>query len=926
LAHLKKTLKIEKCRRGHHVALAFMALVLGGVFASSTFASDQTIDSTYEYAWEENVGWISLNCSNDSSCGSNNYAVANNGSGTLSGYGWSDTAGWVNFNPTYGGVSINASSGEFTGYAWGENIGWISFNCSNDSSCGTNNYKVETAAGASSGGGSGIQVSSRIDTLSNSQPSATSNHSFAFTTNTQITGSSTITLTYPGAFTIPGALNCGDVDAATSSQFNFNYPSCAATATAWGFSISGPALILQAPTDSTSTVHVATGTPITIKIGSNATYQQTGTHWITNPSTVGTYTITVGGTFGGSGNMLVSINAGQTVQATVAENLSFTVSSVQAANCTADDGATVTKIDSVGGTQASSTIFSYTGAGASWTVPVGVNSITINAKGAGSGAGGPRGGSSTGTLAVTPGTTYYINIGGTAGYNGGGSTGYGNSVGAGMTWFSASSTFSLSASPSIILVAGGAGGQGYDDYPGSGGGLTGGDEAPPGEAKGGTQTSGGANGITNCGTTTPSGFGQGGGAAGGGGGGGWYGGGTGSCEFGYYAGGGGGGSGYVKSTLTNASTTQGAGAASGTNGSLTLTYAVTLPPAVPFGFISPNTFYQGCQDLIVSTNALAGYSLSVQEKYAMRTANGLYTIPDTTCDAGDCSVVTATTWVTPTNYGLGHTCKNITGSDCNASYGTGADSGKKFKPIPQQNAGTAFPTTGILDNFNRDDENPLANGTWTCPMQTGLNNLQLVSNQVNTPSGSANCYWSASSFGPDTETYVKVAAKPTANGLCVALAARISGAGGSISGYWGEFCTQSGTDTWDLYRFDNGTPTHIGTQGTAELTNGDSMGLQVMGNSVKLYYKPASGSWTVMSSATNSTYSGSGRIGLHMEDIPSQTDDFGGGTIGSATMIMSNSGPVASTTGRAKYRLSISPGQTAGTYTTVITYTILGTF
>jgi hypothetical protein len=73
---------------------------------------------------------------------------------------------------------------------------------------------------------------------------------------------------------------------------------------------------------------VATGTQVTIKVGTNATFQDTGTAWITNPSAPGVCTISVGGTFGGSGNLLVSINSGQTVQARVAENLSFTVNSV----------------------------------------------------------------------------------------------------------------------------------------------------------------------------------------------------------------------------------------------------------------------------------------------------------------------------------------------------------------------------------------------------------------------------------------------------------------------------------------------------------------------------------------------------------------------------------------------------------------------
>jgi hypothetical protein len=122
---------------------------------------------------------------------------------------------------------------------------------------------------------------------------------------------------------------------------------------------------------------------------------------------------------------------------------------------------------------------------------------------------------------------------------------------------------------------------------------------------------------------------------------------------------------------------------------------------------------------------------------------------------------------------------------------------------------------------------------------------------------------------------MKINTKP-ANGFCLALVARISGAGGSISGYWGESCSVAGTDTWDLYRFDSGSPTHLGTQGTAELTDGDSIGLEVIGNNIKLYYKPAAGSWTLKTSATDATYSGPGRIGINLED--GFADDFGGGT------------------------------------------------
>ena len=42
-------------------------------------------------------------------------------------YAWGENVGWISFAPTGGGVCID-SSGKFIGKAWGENIGWISFN------------------------------------------------------------------------------------------------------------------------------------------------------------------------------------------------------------------------------------------------------------------------------------------------------------------------------------------------------------------------------------------------------------------------------------------------------------------------------------------------------------------------------------------------------------------------------------------------------------------------------------------------------------------------------------------------------------------------------------------------------------------------------------------------------------------------------
>jgi hypothetical protein len=105
------------------------------VFASTT---DGTIDSTYKYAWGENIGWINFGCSN---C---NVHITDS---TLTGYAWSDNYGWINLNPTTSGVKNN-NEGTLSGYAWGEKLGWINFNGATINSSGV-------FAGSASGDNSG---------------------------------------------------------------------------------------------------------------------------------------------------------------------------------------------------------------------------------------------------------------------------------------------------------------------------------------------------------------------------------------------------------------------------------------------------------------------------------------------------------------------------------------------------------------------------------------------------------------------------------------------------------------------------------------------------------------------------------------------------------------------------------------------------
>ncbi|MFA5075950.1 MAG: hypothetical protein WC480_00860 [Patescibacteria group bacterium] len=96
-------------------------LVIGFLVAypaiSLASTTDGTIDSTYKYAWGENIGW--LNFGNEGG----DIHVTDNG---LTGYAWSANYGWINLDPTTSGVA-NDGEGDLSGYAWGENLGWIDF-------------------------------------------------------------------------------------------------------------------------------------------------------------------------------------------------------------------------------------------------------------------------------------------------------------------------------------------------------------------------------------------------------------------------------------------------------------------------------------------------------------------------------------------------------------------------------------------------------------------------------------------------------------------------------------------------------------------------------------------------------------------------------------------------------------------------------
>ena len=113
--------------------------------------------------------------------------------------------------------------------------------------------------------------------------------------------------------------------------------------------------------------------------------------------------------------------------------------------------------------------------------------------------------------------------------------------------------------------------------------------------------------------------------------------------------------------------------------------------AVPFGSITSfSNFYYAAQTHYVSTNAQAGYTVTVQSNGLL--TSGANTIPNTSCDSGPCTVSTAQPWTSASNNGFGYTVADITGTD--ATSGFGANAGTYFKQFDSAAPQTIMSNTG----------------------------------------------------------------------------------------------------------------------------------------------------------------------------------------------------------------------------------------
>ena len=188
-----------------------------------------------------------------------------------------------------------------------------------------------------------------------------------------------------------------------------------------------------------------------------------------------------------------------------------------------------------------------------------------------------------------------------------------------------------------------------------------------------------------------------------------------------------------------------------------------------------------------------------------------------------------------------------------------------------------FPTTAVLDDFDRDDEGPPPSASWTS--QAGEDGLLVLSDQCAGEDSNNDCFaWWNTEYGSSSEVYVTLDTLPE-DGLSAILFARFDSQDTDGSGYRLVY-NREDEDSPDIFaveRIDAGDETEL-LSIEQDINTGDSIGLEIVGSTLTVYHKPGSGSWTSLGSATDSTYADAGYIGLMLGGSAARGDDFGGGT------------------------------------------------
>jgi hypothetical protein len=194
------------------------------------------------------------------------------------------------------------------------------------------------------------------------------------------------------------------------------------------------------------------------------------------------------------------------------------------------------------------------------------------------------------------------------------------------------------------------------------------------------------------------------------------------------------------------------------------------------------------------------------------------------------------------------------------------------------------PLTPLLDNFARPNNTGPPGPNWThmvVSSSSPTNNLFIVNGQVTGDSGTNADYWNPQPFGPNSEVWVTVAAKPTVDQDPVVLGLRFLNPGAAnASGYQAYYIYRSKqADQYKIISRVNGTTSiTLASSNGPTLNPGDQLLFRAIGTTLELWRLDA-GTWARILSASDSTYKEAGYLNLTARDGSVRLTNFGGGTL-----------------------------------------------
>jgi hypothetical protein len=233
-------------------------------------------------------------------------------------------------------------------------------------------------------------------------------------------------------------------------------------------------------------------------------------------------------------------------------------------------------------------------------------------------------------------------------------------------------------------------------------------------------------------------------------------------------------------------------------------------------------------------------------------------------------------------------------------------------------AAPTFPNKGIIDNFNRANQGSAGGGpglSWAGSW--GTNGWQVLSNQaVNLKGGWDGIFWNKATPA-DQEAYVTIAGLGAAGGLLQIWVRRDNVAD---TGYYLQLAPVAGAnDQLSLFRRIASADVQLGaTDASKEFAVGDSVGLQVAGSTLTVWYKPSAGSWAQVFTQTNTEITAANYVGLYSNVVGWIIDNYGGGDASAISTPISGTDS-GSGSDAITAKKSVSPDSGVGSETYAIT-------